>query len=80
MIFIQGANSWISLQGGELSIEESSYYGGMAPPDKPHTYELTVFALDTFLDLKSGFYLNELYEKMEGHILDTSTLKGIYDN
>ena len=33
-----------------------------------HTYELHVCALDGLLDLQTGFYLNELYHKMEGHI------------
>lgn len=77
--FIQGANSWISIQGNQQSEEQASYYGGMTPPDKPHTYELHVFALDKTLDLQKGFYLNELYQKMEGHILVESVLKGIYE-
>ncbi len=77
--FIQGVNSWISVQGGHQSIEASSYYGGMAPPNGPHVYEVHVYALDQMLDLKAGFYMNELYHAMEGHILDCVTLKGIYE-
>lgn len=77
--FIQGANSWISIQGNQQTREQASYYGGMTPPDKSHTYELHIFALDEMLDLKNGFYLNELYEKMEGHILEEAILKGIYE-
>lgn len=77
--FIQGANSWISVQGNQQDREQASYYGGMAPPDKAHTYELHIFALDKVLDLKRGFYLNELYEKMDGHILEEAVLKGIYE-
>ena len=77
--FIQGANSWISIQGNQQTREQASYYGGMTPPDKSHTYELHIFALDGMLDLKNGFYLNELYEKMEGHILEEAILKGIYE-
>ncbi|QNM13465.1 MULTISPECIES: YbhB/YbcL family Raf kinase inhibitor-like protein [Bacillota] len=76
--FIQGANSWISIQGNELSIEQASFYGGMTPPDKSHMYELHVYALDQLLDLQNGFYLNELFHKMSGHILGESVLKGIY--
>lgn len=76
--FVQGVNSWISQQGGSQSVELSSYYGGMAPPDAPHTYELHVYALDTMLDLESGFYMNLLYKQMEGHVLDTTTIKGVY--
>lgn len=78
--FIQGRNSWTSIQGGEQSVELSSYYGGMTPPDKPHTYELHVYALDKMLDIKQGFLLNELYHAMDGHILEQCTLKGIYEN
>ena len=77
--FIQGANSWISVQGNQQDREQASYYGGMTPPDKAHTYELHIFALDGMLDLKNEFYLNELYEKMEGHILEEAILKGIYE-
>ena len=77
--FIQGANSWISVQGNQQDREQASYYGGMTPPDKAHTYKLHIFALDKVLDLKRGFYLNELYEQMEGHILEEAVLKGIYE-
>lgn len=77
--FIQGANSWISIQGNQQKREQASYYGGMTPPDKAHTYELHIFALDKTLDLVKGFYLNELYQKMEGHILEEAVLKGIYE-
>ena len=75
--FIQGVNSWISEQ---TPIEVCSYYGGMAPPNEPHVYEIHVYALDKMLDLKQGFNYNELYHQMEGHILDQATLKGIYNN
>lgn len=78
--FVQGANSWTSIQGGQQSRELSSFYGGMAPPDAPHLYELHVYALDTALDLTAGFLLNELHKKMDGHILEQYTLKGTYNN
>lgn len=76
--FVQGRNSWTSIQGGNQSIKLSSYYGGMCPPDAPHVYELHVYALDTKLALENGFLFNELHHKMEGHILDQCTLKGSY--
>lgn len=78
--FLQGMNSWASIQGGSRTEKECCFYGGMTPPDKPHLYELHIFALDTLLDLKQGFFLNELYHAMEGHILEAYTLKGIYHN
>lgn len=78
--FVQGSNSSMSIQGGNQSRELSSFYGGMAPPDAPHLYELHVYALDASLDLKKGFYMNELYKKMDGHILGEYTLKATYNN
>ena len=76
--FIQGCNSWTSIQGNQQSKELSCFYGGMTPPDKDHLYELHIFALDKLLDLKNGFLLNELYYEMDGHILEHFVLKGIY--
>ena len=76
--FVQGANSWMSAQGGRQSRELSSFYGGMTPPNGDHMYELTVYALDTKLELENGFLLNELFWQMEGHILAQATVKGLY--
>lgn len=78
--FIQGVNSWISVQGGQQSHELSSFYGGMAPPNEAHLYELHVYALDSMLELENGFYMNDLYKKMDGHILDQFTLNGLYNS
>ncbi|MEG0924659.1 MAG: YbhB/YbcL family Raf kinase inhibitor-like protein [Anaerovoracaceae bacterium] len=78
--FVQGVNSWTSMQGGEQSVELSSFYGGMCPPDAPHLYELHVYALDTMLDLENGFLFNQLHRKMDGHILEQVTLKGEYSH
>ena len=78
--FIQGCNSWTSIQGNQQSKELSCFYGGMTPPDKEHIYELHIFALDKLFDLKNGFLLNELYREMDGHILDSFILKRIYMN
>lgn len=76
----QGLNSWISVQGGSVDKDFCKYYGGMAPPDCPHIYEIHVYSLDCMIDLEDGYYLNELHRKMEGHILDMVTIKGIYNN
>ncbi len=77
--FIQGATSW-SGKYDRADRLATSIYGGMAPPNAPHTYELHVFALDCLLDLKPGFYWNELYWAMQGHILTQATIQGVYDN
>ena len=74
---IQGVNSWVSPMGGQTK-EDSTFYGGPMPPDKDHVYKIRVYALDTVLDIKNGYYLNELYDKMKGHILSVAELEGIY--
>ena len=76
---IQGLNSWMSIQGGEIPKEFCMYYGGMAPTNEAHIYEIHVYALDCLIDLENGFYLNELHRAMDGHILGQFTLKGEYD-
>lgn len=63
-----------------LSVEDATGYAGMAPPDKPHRYDLTVYALDCELELKEGFTYNQLWYAMQGHILDCATLTAIYKN
>ena len=66
---IQGVNSW-----------GKSVYGGMAPPDRPHTYICTVYALDCVPDLSDGFTIDELNEILKKHTLEKCVLKGLYDN
>lgn len=76
--YVQGANSWAS-KLGQFEIAEASAYGGMAPPNCEHRYELMVYALDTKLDLKPGFRFNDLHFAMQGHILAQAVVMGRYD-
>jgi Raf kinase inhibitor-like YbhB/YbcL family protein len=77
--FVQGLNSWTSVQGGNNPPELCAIYGGMSPPDQAHIYELTVYALDKKLDLEDGFLMNHMFRQMDGHILAQATIKGEYD-
>ncbi|OOF67579.1 YbhB/YbcL family Raf kinase inhibitor-like protein [Rodentibacter caecimuris] len=76
--YVQGANSWASVLG-KFDIAEASFYGGMAPPNCKHRYELIVYALDCKLNLLQGFRFNELYFAMQGHILAQATIMGEYE-
>ncbi|APW56208.1 YbhB/YbcL family Raf kinase inhibitor-like protein [Pasteurella multocida] len=76
--YVQGANSWASVLG-KFDIAEASFYGGMAPPNSLHRYELIVYALDCKLDLSAGFRFNDLHFAMQGHILDQAVIMGTYD-
>lgn len=74
---IQGTNSWSSALGN-LNRGSASYFGGPAPPDKEHTYEFTLYALDIDLKLEKSFHLNELLKSIRGHILGEAFLEGLY--
>lgn len=50
-----------------------THYTGPMPPDKDHRYTTTVYALDDQLPLQDGFWLNELWDAMEGHVLAQAT-------
>ena len=67
--FIQGKNSW-----------NDNSYGGPCPPDKPHSYRLRVFALSEKLNLNGDFTISQLEKAMQGKILETVELTGVYDN
>lgn len=75
--FTEGCNSFHSV-AGDMSAEDATGYGGMAPPDREHRYTLKVYALDTVLDLERGFLLNDLYFAMQGHVLAHAKLIGKY--
>lgn len=75
---IQGVNSWISMQGGNQDAALCATYGGMAPPNGDHHYDIHVYALDTLLTLESGFYPNELFHAMHNHIVEITVLRAIY--
>lgn len=53
-------------------------YGGPCPPSGTHRYFFKVFALDTVLNLKEGADKKTLEKTMQGHILATAELVGLY--
>ena len=69
-----GRVRWVNLKSKRLL-----FYGGMAPPNNRHRYELIVYALDTVLDLPRGFRFNELHFAIQGHVLDSACVVGTYD-
>jgi Raf kinase inhibitor-like YbhB/YbcL family protein len=71
---IQGANSYGSFFVGETDPRIINRYGGPNPPDADHDYTLTVYALDTKLDLAEGYFLNNFYKAIRGHVLEQAEL------
>ena len=54
-------------------------YGGPCPPSGTHRYFFKLFALDEKLHIEEGCKKKELEEAMEGHILATAELVGLYE-
>ncbi len=77
---IQGINSWSVPYGPYAAIARdlTLHYGGPAP-ERKHEYETRLYALNSVLGMKTGFYYNELLRAMEGHILGEAVLKGYYE-
>jgi Raf kinase inhibitor-like YbhB/YbcL family protein len=57
---------------------EIRYFGPCPPPGKPHRYFFKIFALDRMLDLPSGSSHAQVNRAMQGHVLDSGSLMGIY--
>jgi Raf kinase inhibitor-like YbhB/YbcL family protein len=55
-------------------------YGGPTPPDKPHTYEITVYALGTKVKLSNGFSKRQFDAALKGVVLAKASIKGKYDS
>lgn len=64
---IQGTNSW-----GRQD------YGGPCPPSGTHRYFFKLYALDTGLDLLAGLSKKKVEEAMQGHIVSSAELVGLY--
>lgn len=53
-------------------------YTGPCPPTGTHRYFFKVYALDTSLDLPAGTAKKALKEAMQGHIVASGELMGLY--
>ena len=54
-------------------------YGGPCPPrGKPHRYFFRLYALDGKLSAPGGLTKKALLKQMQGHILETAELHGLY--
>jgi len=63
----QGENSFRKLE-----------YGGPSPPSGTHRYFFKVYALDSELELVEGVSKEEVETAMEGHVIESAELIGLY--
>lgn len=63
---------------GVNSARTQRYAGPCPPSGQTHNYVFTLYALDTTLALEAGADKATLLEAMEGHILGTTQLIGVY--
>lgn len=66
---IQGKNSFCTGYEDIDDINIIERYVGPMPPDTTHIYTLTVYALDTKLNMPHGYFLNDFYKKIGKHVL-----------
>lgn len=67
VVAVQGKTDW-----GE------NKWGGPQPPSGTHRYYFYLYALDTTVSLLSSAGKAELEQAMNGHILATASLRGLY--
>ena len=72
--FVPGTNSMYSIFKHSKPEITQSYIGPM-PPDQTHDYTLTVYAVDTTLDLTPGYFFNELRKDLVGHVLAEASVE-----
>jgi len=56
----------------------TSGYGGPCPPSGEHRYFFRLYALDKKLDLEEGATREEIDKAMEGSVIDSTELIGLY--
>ena len=60
------------------SAGSDKYMGPCPPPGKPHHYHFTLFALDTNPDLGISPDARAFRRAVDGHVLQTAELVGIF--
>lgn len=65
---------------GSNATSKTGYFGPKPPADGiKHRYNFQIFALDSKLDLPSGFNRQALVDAMKGHVLAKGKIIGLYE-
>jgi Raf kinase inhibitor-like YbhB/YbcL family protein len=68
----------VTLRQGRNTRRLTGYFGPRPPGSQPHHYHFQLFALDTRLDLAGGADREALLAAMNGHVLATGDLVGLF--
>ena len=63
---------------GRNDFKRIGYGGPCPPPGKPHRYFFKLYALDSRLALRAGATKPDVERAMQGHVLGTAQLMGVY--
>ncbi len=63
---------------GQNGLGTTGYIGPCPPPGKAHRYFFRAYALDTVIDLPESTNLNALHAEMDGHVLGSAGMVGVY--
>ncbi len=63
---------------GMNSAGKGGYFGPCPPAGSPHHYHFYLYALDTALDLLENASVQMLQKEIDGHVIATAELVGLY--
>jgi Raf kinase inhibitor-like YbhB/YbcL family protein len=72
----------ISVEDVEQGVNGSGaigYMGPCPPPGKPHHYHFRLYALDQKLDLREGATAHQVETAIQGHVVGSTQLVGIFE-
>lgn len=70
----QGQNTWGSRFYNVTDTVVTTHYAGPTPPDKPHRYTLTVYALAAATRLDQGFFYNDFRQALKHKLIDRAEI------
>jgi Raf kinase inhibitor-like YbhB/YbcL family protein len=78
----EGVQKILSISGighqGQNDFHKTGYDGPRPPTGKAHRYYFKLYSLDRILELPAGCNAAQLFRGMQGHILSTGQLLGLY--
>jgi len=74
----RSARTALGAKQGVNGLDRIGYKGPCPPPGAPHHYHFRLFALDSPLKLEPGASAAEVRQAVEGHVLASTELVGIF--